>query len=771
MADPLPPGTAYKYDKLFEVCRDVRKGFGRYKCSLLVMPRDNYKLSFDLNDDGNGYVVSLVPDVTLRERLSRISLHVRPYQKLFWRAEPSEEDIPFSFIVDETFATIIDNTRRNEFHTQVRSLLHAGGFLFCFLPMESIASFFNLFLQGWIIQIKPLESQCQLSADVLIMAIKTNPLLAFHVFYSDEDLVSEELSRVINDENNRRKNFCGQISEDFDLLEMWADFEKKIQRVEEDTMSIVFRLEFQMISKSNHFLITLNDLKKPIKEYQVIVFYIPHAIQKGNEILKRENHRFLTELISPSSSICRFLVVCPGEGVEEKSAPEVKNLLGKVLWVLTPLRFRGTSHNTVVQVLTKKRLKPAIKAMKRHSSLSSPPSFPTPLSPVASSSTPQIDKETFPTTSGPPHHPELYQSPPDSSHAAETVSSVEEPKETSFQRAFGSYVQQTSCECSLKMWMSRTEIRWSKLLEKWNDPDSRKMNKTSSIPNWDARRPTKECIEVIHGIVDALVDMKFKGFVHGNLDDLDNYRLSFGCEKKVVTVHFVNSLEEKFDSEGNTADHDVMQVMEVIFQKILGGVALPRVWQSLYDKMSELATEDLYTTMRNEEFFFRLVKIKDHFSFWDWTETVAFYNRLWSTLHFVLNYVEEEDTSEIVAEFMADERLYDQARYVINSLNHNYGMDSSNWYDVIPKDSPWERFLRANGYGRSAYHQLRYIRCLLQHFGEKVRGHKALKYIKADEITEATCPRYVEMVVCESFFPFLESCFLYMHEFLQTVAD
>ncbi|KAL6536783.1 hypothetical protein OROMI_026364 [Orobanche minor] len=102
------------------------------------MPREEYKLSFNLSDDGNGYVVSLVPDAVLRERLIRISWHCRPNQKLFWRTQPLEEDIPFSFIVDETFAAIIDDTRRNEFHTQVRSLLHAGGFLFCYLPMESI---------------------------------------------------------------------------------------------------------------------------------------------------------------------------------------------------------------------------------------------------------------------------------------------------------------------------------------------------------------------------------------------------------------------------------------------------------------------------------------------------------------------------------------------------------------------------------------------------------------------------------------------------------
>ncbi|KAL6536784.1 hypothetical protein OROMI_026365 [Orobanche minor] len=257
--------------------------------------------------------------------------------------------------------------------------------------------------------------------------------------------------------------------------------------------------------------------------------------------------------------------------------------------------------------------------------------------------------------------------------------------------------------------------------------------------------------------------MKIKGSVHGHLNNLDNYRLSFdrvvnkGIGRKVVTVHFVNPLkEEESDSkEKTTADRDMMQVMDVIFQQILGGVVLPRVWQSLYNMMHELATENLnlYRTMCKEEISSKVGKLKDHFSFWDWTDTIALYNRLWSMFHFIMN--EDNVDGEITPEIEADLNYYLQVHHVIKSFNALYMKESSSWYDVIPKDSPWERFLRANGYGRSALLQLRYVQSLLQHYSEKVCGSQALKYFKMHEITESTHDQYVEMVVCECFFPFL----------------
>ncbi|KAK1391112.1 hypothetical protein POM88_019290 [Heracleum sosnowskyi] len=118
----------------------------------------------------------------------------------------------------------------------------------------------------------------QASTDVLLCAIKVIPQLAFLVsLYNVFDFDSEELTREIVEENQRRKDICGQISGDFSELRHWSEVEEA-QGVDET----VFRLEFKLtgtrltgtISESD-FLRTLHDLKKPVSKYKVIVYYIP----------------------------------------------------------------------------------------------------------------------------------------------------------------------------------------------------------------------------------------------------------------------------------------------------------------------------------------------------------------------------------------------------------------------------------------------------------------------------------------------------------------
>lgn len=366
--DPLPPNVPGKYKQLFQsirFCRDlISENFGR--CSkLLVLPHDNYDLSFQLYDDGKGLhdVVSLVPDQERRLGLVRRCLEERPNQRLQWRASP-EKDVPISFIVDQSkFSSMTEVAQRNEYFTQADTALHVGGTLFCFLPMNSIALFFSHFIRGWIIMVHTIPEQA--STDVLLSAVKVIPQLAFPVaLYNVFDFDSEELTCEIVEENQRRKDIRGQISGDFSELRHWSEV-AEARGVDET----VFRLEFKLtgtrltgtISESD-FLITLHDLKKPVSKYKVIVYYIPRYMRE-EKIAKRENHKFLTTITS--SSFCRFLVVCPGEGVEvDLSESDVKDLLEKLLTALTPRKFLGNSNNSVFKNLTKNSVKPVNKAMK-----------------------------------------------------------------------------------------------------------------------------------------------------------------------------------------------------------------------------------------------------------------------------------------------------------------------------------------------------------------------------------------------------------------------
>lgn len=406
--------------------------------------------------------------------------------------------------------------------------------------------------------------------------------------------------------------------------------------------------------------------------------------------------------------------------------------------------------------------------MKKHSS---PLSIPTPVSPVASSPTLQNSEERFPA-------PTLRNDGESETFVEETVqistlqndeaaTSGYQSPQTSFLKPFDNCGKQ---EYNLNMWLDDTKERWSKLYAKWNTPDSRMRNYTSSIRNWDARRPTRECTEVIHGIVAALCDMKIKGIVHGNLDNIDNYRLLFdkvvnnGVPKRIVIVKFVNHVEEdKSDSMGKTDDSDIMQVMDVIFKKILGGDNLPRLWKSLYDKMNELGTQ--FRTMSKKQISSKLVIIEDHFCFWEWTEVVALYNRLWSTYFFIRN--AETLDGKITPETKADQFYYDQVNHAIRSLDNKYKLKKVRWYDAIPKNSPWENFSRAQGYGTSAQQQLRFIRALRLHYSEKTGSDEHLKYFEDGGETESTHDRYVELLVCECFFEFLEHCFMAMHEYVE----
>ena len=99
--------------------------------------------------------------------------------------------------------------------------------------------------------------------------------------------------------------------------------------------------------------------------------------------------------------------------------------------------------------------------------------------------------------------------------------------------------------------------------------------------------------------------MKIKGLWGDNLDtyhQLCDKVVIHGIRKRVVTVDIVNPFEEKESfSKGKTIDW--MQVLDVMFRKILGGVGLLllRVWQNLNDRMNEFANKDLYQKMTGDE--------------------------------------------------------------------------------------------------------------------------------------------------------------------------
>lgn len=89
---PLPPGVPYEYDKVFEICREFNKaGLYLVEPAVLLMPRNDYQLSFDLHNDGMKEIVSLVPDVETRRELIRRTLELESAKegKLVWRGQTS----------------------------------------------------------------------------------------------------------------------------------------------------------------------------------------------------------------------------------------------------------------------------------------------------------------------------------------------------------------------------------------------------------------------------------------------------------------------------------------------------------------------------------------------------------------------------------------------------------------------------------------------------------------------------------------------------------
>ncbi|KAK1391113.1 hypothetical protein POM88_019291 [Heracleum sosnowskyi] len=241
--------------------------------------------------------------------------------------------------------------------------------------------------------------------------------------------------------------------------------------------AITFDLKFSYVlagwEGSAHDCRVLNDALSRCDGLKIAEVYA-----REEKIAKRENHKFLTTITS--SSFCRFLVVCPGEGGEAVG-----------------IRCAGSGSRTS----TKNSVKPVNKAMKG-----------------CTSGLPPHDPE---------HQEELHRCPSDPNDPvnpnddapnddAETTFSAKEPEEISSQEAVEKCGNQTSCGLSLMPWMAETEIRWSKFSEKWNEPNSRDRNKTSGIPKWDAWRPTKECTNVVHGIVNGVADMKMKEIVQGS---------------------------------------------------------------------------------------------------------------------------------------------------------------------------------------------------------------------------------------------------------------
>lgn len=350
---------------LLDMMQYVREPIIEYrgKCKILVMPREDYKLSFDLYDDGNKDIVNLVPNAALLREMLNKCVRERADQKppMYWRPHPKQDDIPFSVIIVETFFR--NQSNDNERHTyleQVDGRLHKGGVLFCYLPMESIGSFFRLFCPGWATEIFSVD-RGEIGADVLIIVHKCMTNIAFPVRQLVD--INPELSPEIDEENKRRKDICGVIENSGDVIHL--QYLAEVQEAE-GVESIVFRSEFHWIADgSTDFLITLNDIKKPDSKYQAIVLYIPY-VQQRSGITKRANHRFFKHLISHSN--CRFLVVCPGEGVGEKTVGEIKELLGGLLDVLTPENFK---KNNVITILGKKKINSAIKAMEKSSRLDS----------------------------------------------------------------------------------------------------------------------------------------------------------------------------------------------------------------------------------------------------------------------------------------------------------------------------------------------------------------------------------------------------------------
>ncbi|KAL6548026.1 hypothetical protein OROHE_009731 [Orobanche hederae] len=604
---------------------------------------------------------------------------------------------------------------------------------------------------------------------------------------------SENVRDKINIENKRRLkgDLCVSGTIIYDKL-----FELMAWNEVQPSESELFRLQFWFEdSTAFKHLITVHDIKAVAPDSHVSLFLVPYDMQK-HDILKSEEQRCLIKAVPDTS--CRLIVVCVGPNLKhEKTKGAIMTYFKYLLDWLEPvtcsteipawIRFLGHSHikearkksktSSPLPLLTgaSSPLQAAASSVRASTSSSG-------VATVLSSHIASLAAQTAPestmlvSSEGADVEKEdvsginlLVEMPYDTSLAAQTppestmlVSSkgvdvekedvsesnllVEMPYDTSL--AAQTPPESTTLVSSKWVDVEKQDVSGSNLLVEMPYDTDLKSGCHQIRKEWNALRPTENCAELIHGILKAVVKLKQKGLINGYLDDSSNYKLSFSKEfdkgilRNVVNVYFVHRKEE-IDIDRNSHEWDMKSVIRMVFDVILEGVTLPRIWQSLYNLIDEIVDETAYSLLDADYKNRHLLAIQDYYCCWNWKDRVSLYDRFWSVLKW------GSKTSD---------ELRPVVRWIVRDLNRRILRQQNRWHCDIPLDSPWRRLFDAQNIGDTAYQQLRYIRTLVLHYKE-LNADGTKRYFKEDETIDDN-DEYVELLVCEFFYPFVDSCCL-----------
>ncbi|XP_021685613.2 uncharacterized protein LOC110668593 [Hevea brasiliensis] len=303
-----------------------------------------------------------------------------------------------------------------------------------------------------------------------------------------------------------------------------------------------------------------------------------------------------------------------------------------------------------------------------------------------------------------------------------------------------------SYDCNLEEWLIKhnTDARWSSKHHTWN------LDPTKASINWNLEWPTLETVQLVQGMITAVIEFHDKNGIHGYLHNHKNFLLKFGIKCylgahvrdiiKVFIVHDDKSEKKNGDFKEKSKNADVTELASMICYTILGKEMqeLPSDWINLIDSVNMLYMIDKQKNVIPVEF------VKNHPALWPWRRRFMFYEECWVQ-------ATHRTTDRHISQGQTD--------YICNWVeNIALSIKFVDWSSTIPVDTPMRRLFndmcgRSRLKTNNGYDLLHFLRIFHHHYCDRDKSQNLIVHQTDSKNYEED--EFIEIVTTQCFPLFL----------------